>query len=41
MEEKWKMVKKINAYSLKRCVEWLIATMLEYSKEKQEFSREN
>jgi hypothetical protein len=31
MEEKWKMMKKINAYSLKRSLEWPIAMMLEYS----------
>jgi hypothetical protein len=31
MEEKWKMMNKINVYSLKRLVEWPIAMMLEYS----------
>jgi hypothetical protein len=41
MEEKWKMVKKINSYFLKRRVEWPIAMMLEGSKEKRGFSRKN
>jgi hypothetical protein len=38
---KWQILKNNNAYSLKRCVEWPIAMMLEGSKEKREFSREN
>jgi hypothetical protein len=39
--KKWKMVKNNNVYSLKRLVEWPIEMMLEGSKEKRGFSREN
>ena len=39
--KKWKMVNSSNSYSLKRSVEWPIAMVLEGSKEKRGFSREN
>jgi len=39
--KKWKMVNNSNSYSLKRSVEWPIAMVLEGSKEKRGFSREN